>query len=146
MISGQNKSRLQALAGLINEDVSLISNLGGRSDKNTLSFYVEGYLLNLAELLINNIEDTLKQNNIQVAISKGDTKISTNSIATRLIINKRDYLITLLVSFEQNSNTSASLSYDGKNEVFNLTSRHEQNDINLFIKEVTQRVINSLNA
>lgn len=147
MFKEENKNRLKFLAGInvINENVSLVANTAGRSDSNTLSFYVEGYLLNLTELIINTIEDVLKNKGIQISISKKNTKISENSIATQLIINNREFLLTLLVSFEQGSNTSASLTSNGQTENFNLNSQHNNNDVNLFIKEIVQRLLGVLN-
>lgn len=145
MISEQSKNRLKHLAGLISENLKLVPDISGRSDKNTLSWFVEEYILNISNIIINSIDLSLSQSGYRVAISKSNTKMQKNSLSALLIVNNdKKYMFTAMVNFEQGANTSVSISHNQMIEQFNLNSHHSLNDINLFIKEIVNYITNSL--
>lgn len=136
MINEEFKNRIKLLAGL-NEDIRLISSQNnGRSDSGTLGYYIEQYLLDITSKILNSIK--LKYNDLQ--IDSSSTKITENTLVLKFKIKNSDFLLTSLVSFESNSNTSVSISNNGKTEKFNLNSKHNSGDIELFIKEIIERV------
>lgn len=139
MIKKENKDRLKFLAG-INESVQLISHGSGRSDKNTLGYYIEEYLLNLNSLIINSINEFLKSVNNKANISQQDTKILENTLILKFQVNNKEFILTSIVSFNENSNTSVSLTLNGQTEKFNLSSKHSSNDVSLFVQEIVQRL------
>lgn len=136
MINERFKNRIKLLAGL-NEDIKLVSSSdNGRSDSGTLGYYIEQYLLDITSSILNSLK--LKYNDLQVDPSS--TKISENTLVLKFQIQNNDFLLTSLVAFESNSNTSVSISNNGKTERFNLNSKHNSTDIELFIKEIMERV------
>lgn len=130
-------NRSKILAGIINEDIKLVSNSGdGRSGSGTLGFYIEQYLLDLTSNILNSIKN--KTGSLEV--SPDSTKISENTLIVKFKIQNQEFLLTSLVSFEQNANTSVSISNGGKTEKFNLNSKHSNNDVKLFIQEILERL------
>lgn len=136
MINEEYKNRIKVLAGL-NEDIRLVSgsNNGG-SDSGTLGYYIEQYLFDLTSKILNSIKS--KYNNLR--LDSTSAKVSENTLVLKFSINNRDFLLTSIVSFETNSNTSVSISNNGKTEKFNLNSKHNSGDIELFIKEIIERI------
>lgn len=136
MINEEFKHRIQLLAGL-NEEINLISSADtGRSEAGTLGYYIEQYLLDITSKILNSIK--LKYSDLQ--IDSSSTRLSENTLILKFKIKNNDFLLTSLVSFESNSNTSVSISNNGKTEKFNLNSKHNFNDVKLFIKEIVDRV------
>lgn len=153
MISKDNKYRFKQLAGIIQEGVRLVSDAAGRSDNNTLSYYVEEYLLNTCSMIITRLDQVLSNNGYHVAISQGNTKMQENSLATKIIVSSpgkndqsKEYLITAMVNFEQGANTAFSVSHGGLTEKFNLNSKHTSNDVALFSQEIITYFSNSLKS
>lgn len=136
MINESYKNRIKLLAGL-NEEIRLVSSSSnGRSDSGTLGYYVEQYLLDLTSQILNTINS--KYSNIQ--IDRSSTKITENTVITSFIIENKKFLMTSVVVFEKNSNTSVSITNDGKTEEFNLSSKHSNSDIKLFMQEILSRI------
>ena len=130
-------NRSKVLAGIINEDIKLVSNSGnGRSGAGTLGFYIEQYLLDLTSNILNSIK--IKTGSLEVLPES--TKISENTLIVKFKMQNQEFLLTSLVSFEQNANTSVSISNGGKTEKFNLNSKHNNNDVKLFIQEILERL------
>lgn len=148
MLSEINKIKLQKLAGIILENLTLVPDPSGRSDANTLSWFMEEYLLKLSSNIINSLDNTLSSNGFTVAISQGNTRMQENSLATKLIIyngsSQQEYLVTAIVNFEQGANTSVSITNNGLTQKFDLTSHHKGVDVNTFIQNVVNNISNSL--
>ncbi len=150
MISNKAKINYKRLAGIITENLKLIPDASGRSGRNTLSWYVEEYLLNLSVLIINSLDKTLSANEFRVAISQSNTIMQTNSLATKILItypenNKtKEYLLTLLVNFEQGAGTSLSITTDKLTDKFDLSSHHSEDDVNSFVTNAVNHISNSL--
>jgi len=136
MLTENAKYRYQQLAGVLQEEIKLISSNQGRSDVGTLGFYVEQYLLDITSKILNAIKNKFGG----IEITPNSTKISENTLVVKFKVKNNDFLLTSIVSFEQNANTSTSITSSGKTEKFNLNSKHSQNDIELFIQEILSRM------
>jgi hypothetical protein len=153
MISDKGRYNFKRLAGLLNEELKLIPDPSGRSDRNTLSFYVEEYILNLSTNLITQIDNVMNQNGYVVSISQSSTKMQENSLATKIIISSnqaqaqsKEFLFTALVNFDESSNTAISISHNSLTQQFNLNTRHLANDIALLSQEVVTHILNQLKS
>lgn len=154
MLSESYKNRIKKLSGIIiNEDSVVLKSDNGRSDKDTLSWYSEDYLLNLGSQILTILDDEIdKDENLTLSLVKSSTKMTANSLFINIIIkgeigNKtvnEEFDITLTVQFESESNTVASVSYRGILNKFNLSSKHSSEDLEKFKLEVVDNVINSL--
>lgn len=151
MISENSKYNFKRLAGIISEGLTLVPDPSGRSDKGTLSYYVEEYMLNITSVIISQLDQNLTSEGYKVAISQGNTKMQENVLATKLIIssngrasNSKEYVLTTLVNFEQGGNTAVSVSHNSLTEQFNLNSKHTWSDVQLFVKEIITHISNSL--
>lgn len=149
MLSENSKKKLQKLAGIIVENLRLVPDPSGRSDANTLSWYVEEYLLNLLSNIVNTLDTTLSAQGYTVAISQGNTKMQENSLVTKIIISSpnkqhQEYLITAIANFEQGTSTSVSVSNSSITQKFDLASHHKGTDVNTFIQNVVTNIFNSL--
>ncbi len=136
MLQSNTKKRFQELAGLLNEGIKLVSNNPNSNNEGTLGFFVERYLLHITSLILTGLKN--KYPNLQ--INESDTKISENNLVVKFQINGKNLLLTSIVSYEQGSNTSVSITNEGKTEKFNLNSKHSSKDVELFIKEITERI------
>lgn len=149
MISESNKIRLKNLAGILQEDIHLVPEASGRSEKGTLSWYTEEYLINLGMIVINNLDKSIIAKGGKLSINQPDTKMQENSFSTKLIAEnagkKIIFVLSFLVNFSENSNTSASIYQNGLIEKFNLNSKHSISDINLFSNEIINYISNLLN-
>jgi len=151
MITESYKNRIKTLSGIQLKEVEL-SATSGRSGKNTFGFFVEEYLLNLGELFFENIKSKINTNsNKKIDIKKTDNKILNNSILInfqiedfndRNNIKELNFSINFIVKIESNSNTVAILKYENLNDEFNLQSKHSESDLQDFLNEITQRLIN----
>lgn len=136
MINEEYKNRIKVLAGL-NEDIRLVSGSNnGRSDSGTLGYYIEQYLFDLTSKILNSIKSKYSD----LRLDSTSAKVFENTLVLKFYINNTDFLLTSIVSFESNSNTSVSISNNGKTEKFNLNSKHNSGDIELFIKEIMDRI------
>lgn len=153
-ISEGYKKRLQELSGtFINEGVKLTAN-NGRSGSGTLSWYTEEYLLNLGSIIISNLDNSIQQElNMKLSMSKSSTKMVVNSLVTKLIVEgvsgngqriSPEFVLTFNVNFEQNANTSGTVTYKGVTDTFNLGSKHSESDMSLFINEVVSHILNTI--
>ena len=137
MISRNSKKRIQDLAGIIiNENVSLIPSPEGRSGPNTLSWFVEQYIINMAEEIISQVDKKSSTIGNKLAISQGKTKMQENSFSTILISGNEEILFTILVNFNQDASTSVSFN----DEQFILKSHHSASDLNSFIMQIIERL------
>lgn len=147
MIKNSNKQRLCELAGILNEKIQLNSSLQGRSDLNTLGYYIEEYIIKTGTDLLNKLEQLLISQGHRLVINPGTTTISENSLVIKFIIDQnKEFLLTIMVILQQECNTSASITINGATDKFNLNSHHNANDINLFMSEIINRISASLKA
>lgn len=156
MLTENYKNRLQKLSGIeksiIQEEVTLVANLG-RSDKDTLSWFGEEYLLNLGSSIISILDnDVKKEQNLTLLMSKSSTKMAENTLVTKLIIQqitpnseKIEYvfILTLNVQYEKNSNTLGTITFKGITNNFNLSSKHSKTDLDLFKQELINNILNT---
>jgi hypothetical protein len=150
IISEIYKSRLRELSGIVNE-IELKAT-SGRSGVNTLSYFVEEYLLNLGGMLLDVLNKKTEENpNKNFKINQSENKISNNSLfmsfqikdlTDKNNVKEINFNLNLLVKLESNSNTVAILKYENVNDEFNLQSKHSEEDIQDFINEITTRVFN----
>lgn len=135
----------------IDERVTLEANQG-RSDSGTLSWYVEGYLLNAGSNILTALDEAVQNElKMKLAMSKSSTKMVSNSLVTKLFVQGTgqsgagqglEFMLTLNVNFEQGGNTSATVTYKGTTDSFNLSSKHSGNDMSLFSREITGHILN----
>ena len=151
IISEQYKNNLKRLAGLIKENVQFKA-IQGRSDSGTLSWYSEEYILNLAEKIVNSLDSQVSNSGkLLLEISKSSTKIASNTFVTKLTIKKIDgssepleFLLTVAVNFEQNSNTAVSVTIKGVTSKFTMNSKHSAEDLESLNSQVVNSFLNSL--
>ncbi len=151
IISEKYKKNLKRLAGLIKEGVEFKAETNGRSESGTLSWYAEEYILNTAELIINSLDLEITNLGSVLQISKQATKISSNTFSTKLTVTNPneisepiDFLLTVSVNFEQNSNTAVSITLKGVTNKFTMNSKHSQSDLEGLKNEVVNSFLNSL--
>lgn len=151
MLSESFKNRNKRLAGILAEELKLIPDPSGRSDKNTFSWYAEEYLLNLCSVIISSLDHNFSHNGFTVAISQQSTKMQQNTLVTKLTIksgdlhkNNKDYLLTAMLNFSESANTTITISHDALTQSFNLNTQHSGNDINILIREIITYISNSL--
>jgi len=150
-LSESYKSKLKSLAGVISENVEFKATQG-RSETGTLSWYAEEYILNFAEDVVNSLDqEILQQQEYILQISKGETKIASNTFTTQLNIAKHDphfktleFLLTIAVNFEQNSNTTASITLSGVTTKFSMNSKHSAADLNNLKQQVITAFTNAI--
>ncbi len=153
MINESLKNRLKKLAGILLEDEVILSSSTGRSDDGTLSWYSEDYLLELGSKILTELDDIIeKDENLTLKLLKSSTKMTANSLFVNIIVSgivgeknvDEEFDLTLTVQFSQDSNTVASISYRGVTNRFNLNSKHSSEDLNMFISEIVDNIINSI--
>lgn len=151
IISELYKKRLKKLSGIQLNEIELNA-VSGRSEKNTFGFFVEEYLLNIGELFFESLKKRIsEEQNKRLEIKSSNNKIQNNSVLINFQIDdltddnnikELDFSISFLVKLESDSNTVGVLKYENLNDVFNLQSKHSQNDINDFLNEIITRIIN----
>ena len=137
----------------INESVKLTAT-HGRSGTGTLSWYAEEYLLNLGSIVLTNLDGAVQNElKMKLAMSKSSTKMVSNSLVTKLIVDgvtengkkvDSEFVLTFNVNFEQNGNTAGTVTYKGTTDTFNLNSKHSESDMTLFISEIVNHVLNTI--
>ena len=55
-----------------------------------------------------------------------------------------EFDLTLTVQFELDSNTVGAITYRGVTNRFNLTSKHSSEDLERFILEIVDNILNSI--
>ena len=152
IISENYKQRLLTLSGLISENIKLTS-ISGRSDKGTLSWYVEEYILNLSSDIINNLDKQIEiEPGLDLFLVKNASNISSNSLTTKLITKgkldnidtEEEYILSTMVNFETSSNTTVSISNKGINNNFTLSSKHSVTDLETFKSNIVNYFMNSI--
>ena len=151
IISENYKNKLIRLAGLLKENVEFKA-IGGRSESGTLSWYSEEYILNISEKIVNLLDfEISKTGDFKLEISKSSTKISQNTFSTKLNIKNTqspndiiEFLLTVSVNFEQNSNTAISVTTKGVTNKFTMNSKHSSVDIDNIINQTVSSFISSL--
>ncbi len=150
-ISKKYKNNLKRLAGLIQENVEFKAEAAGRSESGTLSWYAEEYILNTAESIVNSLDSEIIQIGATLQISKQATKIASNTFSTKLIVVNQtennepvEFLLTISVNFEQNSNTAISITLKGVTNKFTMNSKHSASDLQDLKTEVVNSFLNSL--
>lgn len=153
MVNESYKNRIKKLAGIISENDVVLKADNGRSDKDTLSWYSEDYLLNLGSDILTMLDDEIDKNeNLTLSLIKSSTRITANSLFINIKIQgeinekpvDEEFDITLTVQFESDSNTVGSVSYRGVVNKFNLSSKHSSEDLEKFKLEIVDNVLNSL--
>ena len=143
--------QLKRLSGIRLYEVELKAT-SGRSEKGTLSYYVEDYILNVGEMTINSLDAKVKETQVmEIRIEQGSIKISQNSLLIPFRIEDRsnpkniagtDYSLSISVNLESTSGTVAVLKYGTLNDEFNLQSKHSFGDVSDFVSEIVNRVVN----
>lgn len=151
MISESYKNRIKKLSGIRLTEIE-IKAISGRSDKNTMSFFIEEYLINISEIFLEKLKkEILNIENIKLEIDKTNNKISNNSILINFKtqdqtdinnIKEINFSINFIVKIESGSNTVAILKHDNIIDEFNLQSKHSNNDIQDFLDEIVTRIFN----
>jgi hypothetical protein len=153
MINESYKNRLKFLAGVISEAEVVLSSDSGRSDKETLGWYSEDYLLVLGSDILTLLDDAVKEEEgLVLNLLKSSTKIDKNSLFINIKIDgsikekqiDEEVDLTLTIKFSENSNTVASVSYRGTNNKFNLSSKHSTKDLDTFKSNVVDNIMNSI--
>lgn len=153
MINESYIKRIKSLAGIINEDSVELKSTTGRSDKYTLGWYSEEYLLKLGSDILNKIDKVADEDeNLTLRLIKKSTKINQNSLFINVILQKDmegskvddEFDLVLTVQFSNESNTVASTNYKGVDSRFNLNSKHSSEDLELFKSEVVNNIFNSI--
>jgi len=153
MINESYKHRIQSLAGVISENSVELSSDTGRSDKHTLGWYSEEYILRLGSEILNKIDKVADEDdNLTLKLIKKSTKINQNSLFINVILHKDieglkvddEFDLVLTVQFSNDSNTVASTNYKGVDSRFNLNSKHSAQDLELFKDEVVNNIFNSI--
>ncbi len=147
------KKRMQVLGGiLIPLNEAQLTAKTGRSELGTLGYFVEEYILNITEKIIQNLDNKIKQlPNSKLIVFKNETKILNNvfniAFENQQIkeneIKKTKFNLSVMVNMESDSKTVAILKYGALNDTFSLNSKHSISDINDFIEQITTRVINT---
>ena len=152
LLNEEYKQRIQQLAGILSEDVALKAT-SGRSDAGTLSWYAEQYLLRIGGEILSLLDNEVEKNpNLILSLSKSSTRIMSNSLVIKLIIEgnikgravKEEFNLVLSVNIETDSNTVASVVYKGFSNKSNLSSKHSSKDLDLFKNEVVENIISSI--
>lgn len=143
--------QLKRLSGIRLDEIELKAT-SGRSEEGTLSYYVEDYILNIGEMVINSLGDKVKETQVmELVIEQGSVKISQNSLLIAFRIEDRsnpkniartDYSLSISVNLESSSSTVAVLKYGTLNDEFNLQSKHSFGDVSDFVSEIVNRVVN----
>lgn len=151
-LSESYKKRIAELAGL-KEEITLTANTG-RSDEDTLSWYVEQYLLKLGGDVLTYLDGFIKSKpESNLILSKSTTKISSNTLVINIMIEKTEkdgkkeefpFMIVFSVNVETDSNTTASVTYKSVTNKFNLNSKHSDDDLEKFKNEIVDNIINSI--
>lgn len=151
LITESYKARLRSLSGIKLTEVELRA-VSGRSEKGTLSYYVEDYILNLGELVMDSLKKEISQNQTQNrSVEFQQVRISQNSLLIPFHFfdrsnpndaKKTEFSLNLSVNLESDSKTSAVLKYGTLNDEFNLQSKHSQKDVSDFVQEIVNRVVN----
>lgn len=144
-------SRLRHLSGIKLNEVELKA-VSGRSEKGTLSYYVEDYILNLGEEFINMMDSkSADDSTAKFNIEQGKLRISKNSLLIPFFlqddtnpndVKKTNFSLNISVNLESSSNTIATLRYGTLTDEFNLQSKHSYKDVSDLIEEVVTRVLN----
>lgn len=142
---------LKRLSGLKIDEVELRAT-SGRSEKGTLSYYVEDYILNVGEMVINSLDEKVKGTQVmEMRIEPGSVKMSQNSLLIPFRIDDRsnpknvastNYSLSLSVNLESSSGTVAVLKYGTLNDEFNLQSKHSIKDVSDLVSEIVNRIVN----
>ena len=151
IISETYKNRLKQLSGIILNEIELKAT-SGRSGDNTLSYFVEEYLLNLGGMFLDLVSSKTEENqNKNFKLNQPENKISNNSLfisfqiedlTDKNNVKEINFNLNLLVKLESNSNTVAILKYENVNDEFNLQSKHSEEDVKDFLNEILTRVFN----
>ncbi len=152
IISNNYKNNLKRLAGLVQESIEFKAETLGRSESGTLSWYAEEYILNIAKQIVNSLDVEInKTDGLILQISQGATKISSNTFTTKLNVKNTnineeltEFLLTISVNFEQNSNTVISVTVEGVTNKFVMNSKHSASDLNDLKNQAINSFINSL--
>ncbi len=149
LISKKYKNNLKRLAGLVQENIEFKATIG-RSETGTLSWYAEEYILNLAKQIVNSLDiEISKTEGSVLQISESATKIASNTFSTKLNVKNAtgeivEFLLTVSVNFEQNSNTAISVTTKGVTNKFTMNSKHSLSDLDGLKNEAITSFLNSL--
>lgn len=150
-LSENYKKRLKSLSGIKLQEVELKAT-SGRSGLNTFGYFVEEYLLNLGSKFLDDLKKNMSElDQKKLEIKKTENKISFNLLTLNFEVedhsNPNDieefkFQLNLMVKIEDNSNTVGILKYENINDEFNLQSKHSEQDLDDFMKEIVIRIIN----
>ena len=100
LLNEKKYKRFKELAGLINEDTVNFSASGGRSEKGTLGYFVEEYLIELASKFVSKLDEQFKANDKTLVLIKEKSKIDKNNIFFnfKLKDSKYEFSVNLVVN------------------------------------------------
>ncbi len=136
--------RFKKLAGLINEDTVNFTASGGRSEKGTLGYFVEEYLIELASKFVSKLDEQFKENNKILVLIKENSKIDKNNIFFNFKIkdSKSEFSINLVVNLEDSARTKCIIMYQSTKTEFDLNSKQSLADLNIFINNSVEAILN----
>lgn len=145
----KERIRNKILAGILKEDLQLIPKIEGRSPQGTLGFFIEEFIILIATRTINSLDALLQSNQFNVAISQSSSKMAENSFTTKLQVSnitgkKKEYILNFTVNLNENSSLSSTIYSDGLTDKIHLSSHHSKEDVNKFIQDINNRILNSL--
>lgn len=149
-LSESYKRNLKRLSGIRLNEIELKAT-SGRSEKGTLGYYVEDYILSIGQSVLTSIDENAGQNQLELKVEQGSVRISENTLqmdfkiednSNPKNISSTEYSLTVSVNLESSSTTLAVLKYGTLNDEFNLQSKHSYRDVADFVSEIVSRVMN----
>ena len=136
--------RMKSLSGLLNEESVNFNAVGGRSPRGTFGYFVEEYLLNLSSLFVTKFDEHIKGIGKTLILIQDQTKLENNNVFFQFKIKETEQTlsVTLTSNLEDSAKTSLTIIYKGTDTRFDLTSKYSKSDLDLFIDNTVNSIIN----
>jgi hypothetical protein len=143
-LNEQKILRFKELAGILNEDTVNFTASGGRSEKGTLGYFVEEYLIELASKFVSKLDEEFKADNETLVLIKEKSKIDKNNIFFnfKLKDSKHEFSVNLVVNLEDSARTKSIIMYQSTKTEFDLNSKQSSADLNIFINNSVEAILN----
>jgi hypothetical protein len=143
-LNEQKISRFKKLAGILNEDTVNFTASGGRSEKGTLGYFVEEYLIELASKFVSKLDEEFKADDKTLVLIKEKSKIDKNNIFFNFKIkdSKYEFSVNLVVNLEDSARTKCIILYQSTKTEFDLNSKQSSSDLNIFINNSVEAILN----
>jgi hypothetical protein len=143
-LNEQKISRFKKLAGILNEDTVNFTASGGRSEKGTLGYFVEEYLIELASKFVSKLDEEFKADDKTLVLIKEKSKIDKNNIFFnfKLKDSKYEFSVNLIVNLEDSARTKSIILYQSTKTEFDLNSKQSSADLNIFINNSVEAILN----